>query len=411
MPPPNTDVSLATGTAFTNPFFNTVPPGTFYFSLVIAILAAIVASQAMITASFQLLSQVMSLSYFPHIKTVHTSKKFHGQLYMPLANWALMAGTIIVTAAYSNTTRLGNAYGVCVIFVTFITTCMVSLVAIIIWKINLLIVIPLFLIFGALDGVYLSSALTKIPTGAWFTIMLAAILSTIFILWRFGKEQQWTAEAQDKADLQDLLIPSTSQFPERTMPGFGGHTVSKVNGVGIFFDKVGTKVPIVFSQFVRKFSSRPEIVVFFHMRPLSTPSIPEAERYIVQRTVMPGCYRLTIRHGYTDSVVSPDLGRLVIEQLVLFITRDVATTPNEAASSVEHSPEVQAELEVLSKAADAQMVYIMGKEQMRIKKGTGIVRKVLLGAFLWIRENSRTKMADMNIPYENLVEVGFVKEI
>ena len=88
--------------AFTNPFFNTVPPGTLYFSLIIAVLAAIVASQAMITSSFQLLSQVMRLSYFPHIKTVHTSQKFHEQVYMPLANWLLMIGTVIVTAVYNN---------------------------------------------------------------------------------------------------------------------------------------------------------------------------------------------------------------------------------------------------------------------------------------------------------------------
>lgn len=101
----------ASGTAYTNPFFNTVPPGTFYFSLVIAILAAIVASQAMITGSFQLLSQVMAMSYFPHIKTVHTSKRFHGQVYMPLANWLLMIGTVIVTAAYSNVSGALSAMG------------------------------------------------------------------------------------------------------------------------------------------------------------------------------------------------------------------------------------------------------------------------------------------------------------
>jgi KUP system potassium uptake protein len=95
----------ASGTAYTNPFFNTVPPGSFYFGLVIAVLAAIVASQAMITSSFQLLSQVMRLSYFPHIKTVHTSQKFHDQVYMPLANWLLMVGTIIVTAVYNNVSR------------------------------------------------------------------------------------------------------------------------------------------------------------------------------------------------------------------------------------------------------------------------------------------------------------------
>lgn len=90
------------GTAITNPFFYTVPPGTFYFSLVIAVLAAIVASQAMITSSFQLLIQIMNMSYFPHIKVVHKSKTFHGQIYIPMANWLLMIGTVIVTAVYNN---------------------------------------------------------------------------------------------------------------------------------------------------------------------------------------------------------------------------------------------------------------------------------------------------------------------
>lgn len=89
-------------TAYSNPFFYTVPPGTFYFSMVIAVLAAIVASQAMITSSFQLLTQIMRLSYFPHIKVVHTSKIFHEQVYIPLVNWLLLIGTVIVTAVYNN---------------------------------------------------------------------------------------------------------------------------------------------------------------------------------------------------------------------------------------------------------------------------------------------------------------------
>lgn len=85
-----------------NPFFNTVPPGMYYPSLVLSVLAAVVASQAMITGSVQLISQCMSLSYFPKIKLVHTSDKFHGQVYIPLANWLMMIGTIIVTAVYNN---------------------------------------------------------------------------------------------------------------------------------------------------------------------------------------------------------------------------------------------------------------------------------------------------------------------
>ncbi|CAD6442667.1 46d617b6-b905-4ce3-b3ef-7f9893f81754 [Sclerotinia trifoliorum] len=429
-----------TKTAYTNPFFNTVPPGTFYFALVIAVLAAIVASQAMITASFQLLSQVMRLSYFPHIKTVHTSKIFHGQVYMPFANWLLMIGTVIVTAVYSNTTRLGNAYGVCVIFVTFITTCMVSLVAIIIWRINVLIVLIFFLVFATLDGVYLSSALIKVPTGAWFTLLLAFILSCIFVLWRYGKEQQWTSEAQDRIPPSDFItsdprIPNTSFLT----PAYGSSLITTVPSIGIFFDKVGDQLPIVFTQFVRKFCATPEIIIFLHMRQLSIPHVPDTERYIIQRTSIPSCYRITIRHGYTDDIITPSIGSTLISQLILFITRDPSTftglqnhlgtsenenhnsnsdsnsNPNSTPTSIHHTPTIQAELDKIEHAASSQIVYVLGKEQMKIARGgknlRNWARRAVLWVFLWIRENSRGKMADLDLPVEGLVEVGFVKVI
>lgn len=91
-----------TPSAYANPFFETVPPGTFWPSLVLSVLASVVASQAIITSTFQLLVQVMNLSYFPQIKTVYTSSTFFGQVYIPLANWLLMIGTVIVTAVYNN---------------------------------------------------------------------------------------------------------------------------------------------------------------------------------------------------------------------------------------------------------------------------------------------------------------------
>ncbi|KAK3381774.1 potassium transporter-domain-containing protein [Podospora didyma] len=413
--------SDASGTAFTNPFFYTVPPGTFYFSMVIAVLAAIVASQAMITSSFQLLTQVMRLSYFPHIKTVHTSEKFHEQVYMPFANWLLMIGTVIVTAVYNNTTSLGNAYGVCVITVTFITTCMVSIVAIIIWRIPSYVVLFFFLVFGALDGVYISSSLIKVPEGAWFTILLAVILSSIFILWRFGKEHQWAAEGREGFQTGDLL--ATDSLGDLVLtPAFGGQKVSNASGLGIFFDKVGGNVPTVFTQFVRKFKARPTIIIFFHMRPLSRPTVPLDERFIISRTTIPSCYRVTLRHGYMDDVLTPDLGRQLVEHLILYITRDRSSSAgasgdgnsNGSARSVEHTPEVQAELDALNKAYEDQTVYIIGKEVMKIRRTKsikGFFRWIVLDVFLWIRENSRAKLADLDIDADSLVEVGFVKQI
>ena len=314
--------------AWSNPFFASVPPGTFWPSLIIAILAAVVASQAMITACFQLLSQIMKLSYFPQIKLVHTSRIFYGQIYIPFANWLLMIGTVVVTAAYSNTTKLGHAYGVCVILVTFITTNMVALVALIAWRVPLPIVILGWLVFGCLDGVYLSSALTKVPDGAWFTLALSVILSSLFILWRFGKEQQWRAEASDRFPPSSMLTEDDSMSLEndrglKLTPAFGGHTITRINGIGIVFDKAGASdtTPTVFVHFLQKFHAAPNVCVFFHLRPLTIPSVPPEERYTISRcfasapdnarATMTNCYRLVIRHGYNDEVITSDLGMLV----------------------------------------------------------------------------------------------------
>ncbi|KAK4692809.1 KUP system potassium uptake protein, partial [Lecanoromycetidae sp. Uapishka_2] len=340
-------ISQNTG-AFSNPFFNSVPPGMFYPSLVIAILAAIVASQTMITATFQLLSQIIKLSYFPQIKVKHTSKIFHGQIYIPWVNWLLMIGTICVTAAYSNTTKLGEAYGVCVILVTFITTCMVSLVATIVWRLQIAIVIAGFLIFGTLDGLYLSSALTKVPDGAWFTLCLAVLLSSIFVLWRYGKEIQWAAEAEDRVPPSQLLIEVPNNDKEnhdststlRLTPALGGAPVSRLRGVGVFFDKTGSPngTPTVFVHFLQKFQAAPTVIVFFHIRPLSCPTVPPADRFSVTRCfplagpkmALQNIYRVTIRHGYGDQIMTSDLGLLIYENLRAFIIREGVSPESES---------------------------------------------------------------------------------
>ncbi|EHK39384.1 hypothetical protein TRIATDRAFT_231229 [Trichoderma atroviride IMI 206040] len=397
-----------TQTAFTNPFFHTLPPGTLYFGLVMAILAAIVASQAMITSTFQLLTQIMRLSYFPHIKVIHTSRKFSEQVYIPLANWLLMIGTVIVAAVYNNTTSLGNAYGVCVIAVTFITTCMVALVAILVWRLPFYIVTPVWLIFAALDGTYLSSVLQKVPEGAWFTIVLAAVLCSIFLVWRFGKEAQWKAESLDQLPLAALMKSDQSSSNSLVLnETFGGVPVSTVPGLGIFFDKTGdsTHLPACFTHFVIKFAARPSVIIFFHMRPLTVPSVPLEERYIVTHAHgLIDCYNVTLRHGYMDDVLHPGLARELVGQIELTISH--SRRPNAA------------ELETLRAAYRSQMVYILGKEAMKLKTGssmtsrvTGFFRNFVLYIFLWMRENSRTKLADLNIDADKLIEVGFLKEI
>src|SRR5438045_1961225 len=90
-------------------------------------------------------------------------------------------------------------------FVTLFDTCMVSLAALIVWRLSPFLVFFPWLTIACLDGLYLSSALTKVPNGAWFTLTLAGVLACLFILWRFGKEQQWQTEAADHFPTSHLV--------------------------------------------------------------------------------------------------------------------------------------------------------------------------------------------------------------
>ncbi|KAI1128425.1 potassium uptake protein [Nemania abortiva] len=434
--------------AYSNPFFNSVPPGLLYPSLVIAVLAAIVASQAMITACFQLVSQLMKLSYCPQMKIVHTSTKFHGQLYVPFLNWILLVGTVLVTAVYSNTTRLGNAYGVCVIFVTFFDTCFVTLVALIVWRIPPYYVFLPWLFFATHDGLYLTSALNKVPDGAWFTLTLAAILASIFMLWRFGKESQWRAEAEDRFRPNQLVRRDADDKLSLTSR-WGGGAVTPIRGFGIYFDKTGVLTPTVFTQFVTKFGAVPEIMVFFHLHPVEIPTVSSSERYVISKLgAIPGCYRLVVRHGFMDEVITPDLAALIYEQIRKFVIRQSGgddsdekvdgQSPEERAASQgsstalsENPPsendskekqrvsgpaeladaKVREALARLDRAFATKVMYIVGKEQMKIRIGTSILRRLILETFLFIRDNTRAKIANLRLAMDRVVEVGFVKEI
>jgi KUP system potassium uptake protein len=359
------------------------------------------------------------------MKVVHTSKIFHGQVYVPFLNWLLMLGTILVTAVYNNTTSLGHAYGVCVIFVTFFDTLMVSLVSIIVWGFPIWAVFLPALCFATLDGLYLTSALNKVPDGAWFTLLISAILTAVFLLWRFGKENQWLAEAEDRISPKNLITKNNDGKLALTAR-WGGDVLAPVSGFGIFFDKSGTLTPSVFTHFASKLGALPQVSVFFHLHPVETPSVPDEERYHISRFAsVPGCYRLVVRHGFMDEIVSPDLGMLVYEQVRKFIvvqgngklgpdgekTEDKSASGGAGGTPEFHNETYARELAHLDHAHSQRVLYIVGKGQMRCQVGANIVRKILLWIFLWIRENTRAKIANLRLSMDRVVEVGFVKDI
>lgn len=317
-------------------------------------------------------------------------------------------------------------------FVTFFDTCMVSLAAMFVWRISPFVVVLPWLTIALLDGTYLSSVLTKVPEGAWFTLTLAAVLASMFLLWRYGKEQQWFAEKEDRLPTSHYITTGPDN-QMRLTDRYGGAPISTNLGLGIFFDKAGETTPMVFGQFAVKLTATPEFIVFFHLRPLDTPSVAPEDRHTVSRLSIPNCYRLVTRYGYNDEIITPDLASVIVEQVRRYLVdrhikagrnlssghdqdedRSTSQEDTRPASPTEKGGMFQVqnpELEKLERAYSHSVLYILGKEQMKIKEGTNYSRKTLLWLFLWLRDNTRNKMANLRVPTDRVIEVGFLKEI
>src|ERR1700712_1436427 len=115
-------------------------------------------------------------------------------------------------------------------FVTFFDTCMVSLAALIVWRKSPYLVFLPWLTIACVDCLYLSASLEKVPDGAWFTLLLSAVLTSILILWRFGKEEQWQAEASDRFPTSHLVKTDSDGYLRLT-DQFGGETLSSIKGL------------------------------------------------------------------------------------------------------------------------------------------------------------------------------------
>jgi len=228
--------------------------------------------------------------------------------------------------------------------------------------------------------------------------------------------------------------------------------------MAVFFDKAGTDVPTVCGEFLRKFEAKPDVQIFLHLRALAKPHVADDEKYTVTRTSIADTYRVVVRHGYNDRVISADLGRVVYEEVRRSVARLGSTSGSDVGggaadtmaaavgsdavmeregadrdkgvvgvgaasssgaarmSSIE-GPHGDVDLRIsrrlnrLDVAFQRQVVYIVGKEQLRLLMQHNVVKRMVLGLFLWVRENTGTKVAGMRIPVEKLVEIGFVREI
>lgn len=291
-------------------FYKSVPYPFFWPMLVIATAAAIVASQAMISGTFSLIRQAAFLDCFPPVKVVHTSSWVVGQVYIPEANWALMLLTLGVTIGFRRTETLGNAYGFAVLSVLLITTVLMTIIMLVVWRRSIWEGLLFLLVFGTIESVFLSAVIFKVPQGAWVPLVLAVIIMSIMYIWHYGTSKKVEYDRQNKVSMNWLL----SLGPNVNM--------ARVPGVGLFYTELASGVPPIFSHFIANLPALHEVLVFVCIKHLPVPLVPDEERFLIRR-IGPRdfhIYRCVVRLGYIQQQEITDLNHDFEEKLFTAIT-------------------------------------------------------------------------------------------
>uniref|UniRef100_A0A453KYJ0 K+ potassium transporter integral membrane domain-containing protein n=1 Tax=Aegilops tauschii subsp. strangulata TaxID=200361 RepID=A0A453KYJ0_AEGTS len=192
------------GKVFDDAFYKFIPRPVYWPMFVIATLAAIVASQSLISATFSVIKQSVVLDYFPRVKVVHTSDENEGEVYSPETNYILMVLCVGVILGFGGGQAIGNAFGLVVIMVMLITSIMLTLVMIIIWRTPPVLVAAYFVPFVIMEGSYVSAVFTKFTEGGWLPFAISMILALIMFVWYYGRQKKTEYERANKITAERL---------------------------------------------------------------------------------------------------------------------------------------------------------------------------------------------------------------
>nr|ASM90205.1 K+ uptake permease 12 [Sesuvium portulacastrum] len=303
-------------------FYDCVPDGLFWPVFVVATLAAMIASQAMISATFSCVKQSMALGCFPRMKIVHTSKRLMGQIYIPIINWFLMIMCVLVVATFRSTTDIANAYGIAEVGVMMVSTGLVTLVMFLIWQVNIFLALCFPIIFGMIELIYLSAVLAKILEGGWLPLAFASFFLLVMYVWNYGSVLKYRSEVRDKISM-DLMLELGSTLGTVRVPG-----------IGLLYNELVQGVPSILGQFLLSLPAIHSTLVFVCIKYVPVPVVPQEERFLFRR-ICPRDYhmfRCVARYGYKD-VRKEDhhsFEQLLLESLVKFLKSEARNCALEA---------------------------------------------------------------------------------
>jgi KUP system potassium uptake protein len=201
-----------------NPFYEMAPAWALYPLILLATMAAVIASQALITAAFSVTKQAIQLGYLPRLRLLHTSVREAGQIYVPFVNWSLYVCIVIAVLAFGSSSALASAYGIAVTIDMTITTVMTFFVIRYGWKLPLSLCVAATGSFFVIDIVFFAANAVKILEGGWFPILIGLVMFTLMTTWQQGRHLMSERLRAEAIDLP-VFIESLFIHPPLRVPG------------------------------------------------------------------------------------------------------------------------------------------------------------------------------------------------
>jgi KUP system potassium uptake protein len=346
--------------AAANPFYLLTPKPLLIPMVVLATLAAIIASQALISGAFSLTQQSVQLGYSPRVQIVHTSRKEVGQVYIPEVNWALMVGCLLLVVAFRSSSALAAAYGIAVTGTMAITSILYAVVARSRWGWSKLAVGALTTLFLLVDIAFLVANAIKIEFGGWVPLAIAIVIFTLMSTWKLGRAQLGELLQRGSLPLSLFLEDVERRKPPR------------VPGTAVFMTSSADGAPVVLLHHVKHNKVLHQQVVLMSVQSEEVPEIPGDERVTLEELGQ-GFFRLRARYGFMES---PD----VEEILVCAAEAGLRARPQDTS-------------------------FYLGRERLIPRKKGGMMqwRKKL---FVLMSRNARSATEFFNIPPNRVVELG-----
>ena len=289
--------------SITSPFFQLVPDWGQWPMVFLAMIATVIASQAVISGAFSVANQAVQLGYLPRLRIIHTSEQEYGQIYVPWINWALMAAVLTLVFAFQTSARLAFAYGVAVTGTISITTLLFFWIVRRDWGRPLWVALLGAGFFLTIEFAFLAANLTKLFHGAWVPLLVAAAVFTVMTTWARGREMVSKERLRAEGPLEAWVKQLRSKKPP----------VVRVPGTAVFLNRGKETAPLAMRANVDHNHALHEHVIVLSLETLPVPRVAPAERFEIDHLGYKddGITFVAVRLGYLEEPNVPAILRSI----------------------------------------------------------------------------------------------------